>query len=431
MDQFIKSALKFSVLIFLIFCFSCSAVKYQEDIIDYQEEIESLRFRIQENADDAEALRDLGAIYFQVRKYFDAKVHLKQAARLDPRDPKTMFYLGLSAEFDTQEEQALEIYRLYRDVSRLSPYRKLMEGRYHWLTRSIARREARNILRGPMTIQHSQIDQDAIAVFPMLYRGSEEQYAVLGRGLSEMILIDLGNVEGVRLVERIRVQALLDELAFAKSRYADPESSPRYGRILGAGKMVSGVYNVWDGSQLEVDASSWDVIKYELPLISSKEDLLENLFALEKELVMDILQKLGIEPTSEESDSIMVHPTRNLEAFLMYSLGLEREDAGDFKQALDFYQKALKADPNFQLANTKSQRASALRLIGGSKEKAKRVALKEGEETDEKAELVGERLGKLSGSIGGSGDGRSPVDDAVNSGLFDETLPEPPPPPGQ
>ncbi len=424
-----KLTIKCSVLFGLIFCFSCSAVKYQEDIIDYQEEIQSLRFRIQENAEDAEAIRDLGAIFFQVRRYYDAKVHLKQAARLDPRDPKTMFYLGLSAEFDTEEEQALEIYRLYKEVSRLSPYRKLMEGRYHWLTRSIARREARNLLRGPMTIQHSQIDQDAIAVFPMIYRGSEEQYAVLGRGLSEMILIDLGNVDGVRLVERIRIQALLDELAFAKSRYVDPETSPRYGRILGAGKMVSGVYNVWEDSELEVDASSWDVIQHELPFISSKDDLLENLFALEKELVMDILQKLGLEPTAEEQDSIMTYPTRNLQAFLLYSLGLEREDAGDFRQAIDFYEKALKADPNFRLAAAKNQRAASLRLIGGSKEKAKRVALKEGEETDEKAELVGERLGKLSNSVGVGGERRSPVDDAVNSGLFDETLPEPPPPP--
>lgn len=412
---------------------ACVSVKYQEDIFDYQDEIEKLQFRIRGNGSDAEAMRDLGAIYFQVRDYRQAKTWLKRALAADNTDPKTQFYVGLSAEFDNREAEALQIYRLYRQASRLSPYRKLMEGRYHWLRRASARREAREMLKEPVTIQSSKIDQEAIAVFPMIYRGSDDQYLPLGRGLSEMILIDLGKVDGVKLIERIRIQALLDELAFGRSHYVDPATSPRYGQILGAGRMVSGIFNVYDQLDLAVDATSWDLNRTSAPLVSAAEDELENLFLIEKKLVADILLKLGITPSESEKDSLAQIPTSSFPAFLLYSSGLERQDAGDFQQAIKLYQEALKQDPTFALAAQQLERASSLSLIGGTKEKAKRVAKRAGEEADEKAEQIGERLGKvgagMGASFGGAQDGRRPIDDVVNSGLLDDTLPEPPPPP--
>src|SRR5437763_15158886 len=61
-----------------------------------------------------------------------------------------------------------------------------------------------------------------------------DSLAPLGKGLADMITTDLSALPGVQLVERQRLEAVLQELALQQSVYFDPATAQRIGKQLGA-----------------------------------------------------------------------------------------------------------------------------------------------------------------------------------------------------
>ncbi|MGH9426462.1 MAG: CsgG/HfaB family protein, partial [Terriglobia bacterium] len=256
-DRFSRSA---TILLLSFLLVSCATVKYQESISDYRKQIASLEARLRVQPNDADALRDLGVIYFQAQEYPQARDYLKRASTIDARDAKTLFYYGMTLEFENNIQAALAAYINYSDFSSLSPYRKLMEGRYRALTRDIIQQQLQVLVTQEQVLGDKDMSSTTVAVFPLIYQGTDEKFAALGKGLSEMILIDLGQVNALRLVERIRIDALLAELRFGQTQKVDPATAPRLGRLLSAGRIVGGTYSVSGDETMRLDVTSWDVI---------------------------------------------------------------------------------------------------------------------------------------------------------------------------
>ena len=73
-------------------------------------------------------------------------------------------------------------------------------------------------------------------------------------------------------------------------------------------------------------------------------------------MVFQLLAKLGITLTPAERVAISERPTRDIQAFLLYSRGLETGDRGDFAAAAGFFGAAARLDPGFSAA---AQQAAA------------------------------------------------------------------------
>ncbi|RMH87096.1 MAG: tetratricopeptide repeat protein, partial [Calditrichaeota bacterium] len=373
------------------------SLKFQEDISAYRDEIRKLQQRLSQNPQDAEALRDLGAIYFQTGRYAQAKTLLTQSAKLNAGDAKTLLYLGLSLEFDNRPELALQVYQKYPQLPR-SRFRKLMEGRYLWLTREMVRREMQRVVNNPLEAKSP--DPAVLAVFPLIYQGKDRRYAALGRGIAEMLLTDLGQIPRLKLVERVRLSALLEELERAQQPYTDPATAPRPGRLLGAGQIIGGAFNVLNKRQVQMNLSYWNIAREMRPAFSlERRESLQELFRMEKEVALEIVGRLGIELTPEIREKILRIPTRNLQAFLAYCRGLVAEDEGRFGEAAEAFREAASLDPNFQQARQRSEEMETLSQAGGKPEEAK-VAVRQNDPvfrkvTPEPTDLIGERLENL------------------------------------
>ena len=57
------------------------------------------------------------------------------------------------------------------------------------------------------------------------------------------------------------------------------------------------------------------------------------LFDIEKAVVFQLLEQMGITLTPAERVALSERPTRDIQAFLLYSRGLEEADGGDFSAA--------------------------------------------------------------------------------------------------
>ncbi len=417
---------------------SCVTVQYNADVSDYHRQIAALEAQLTRNPNDAGALRDLGAIYFEVKQYPRAEELLKKSYDLDDKDAKTQFYYGMSLEAQNKLQAALAVYINYSDFSELSPYRGLMEGRYRSLTLDLIHQQLRDLLAREDSLTGRALPTKSVAVFPLDFEGGNERFSPLGKGLSEMITIDLGQVKSLSLIERVRVEALLDELKLSQSKLVDPSSAPRLGKLLSAGRIVAGSYSVSKEEQLTLNVASWDVVKKQYPKTTSQSDALENLFRLEKELVFDVIKRLEIKLTASERTAIQRVPTKNIQAFLMYSIGLDKEDAHDFEAAKVYFGQAASLDPGFEQAKGKTEAMGAMSVAGGDKSKALTYAqavdpLPSPDVNPNKTDLMTNRLQNLGNGIGSNfypgQETRKPAQEAAASGELGAELPPPPPPP--
>jgi tetratricopeptide (TPR) repeat protein len=74
---------------------------------------------------------------------------------------------------------------------------------------------------------------------------------------------------------------------------------------------------------------------------------LSEFFGMQKQMVFDVLDELGIQLTAAERDSIARIPTESFDAFMAYSRGLDYRDRGDYDAAKSEFERALEIDPGF------------------------------------------------------------------------------------
>ena len=422
------------LIIVTLGCFGCTGAQRARTPEEAKQQIAELQAELQSFPNEARLWRDLGVAYLEDRQYQTARRALLQAFKRDTRDAKTLFYLGLVLEFEKRTNLARSIYQTHRTVPRFSSYRKLMRARYYQLTRQALQNDTRALLAQESEVSADSIVANAVAVFPLLYQGKNEEMAALSKGLAEMMITDLSQVQQLEVVDRVRVQALFDEMALGQTGLVDEATAARAGSLIRAGKVVRGIYEVRDKEQLNIDMAFWDVMKQSFPAGTTHADALKNLFQLEKSIVFSVIEEIGVELTAAEKEKIQQTPTKNWRAFMAYCQGLAREDAKDFATAAKFYLKASRLDPDFTQAADKAELATDVGAVSGELEQVLSTALvleepaNENDLTPKETTLTIERLDVLEQNIDANFEPGQDSRDATDAG-FNLPLRLPPPPP--
>ena len=413
---------------------SCTSLRYEEAAPDDQARLQALVTQWYDRPEDAILNREIGAIYMRMQRPADAQSYLEKAIELLPDDPEILFYRGLYAEMEEGIAEALPYYERYPEVSQQSSYRRLMEARYTWLSQELIREEMRQQVANESSLAPGAIESDMLAVFPLQVQAADSVYRTLGLGFSEMIIADLSKVPGLRLVERVRLQAVLDELQLAQSEFADPQSTPRTGRLLGAGILAGGSLNISDSDVLRVDFATWTPVSEQDPSYLNRDGLLRNLFVIEKEIVFALINRFGITLSPEDRNRIERIPTQNLQAFLAFSRGLDAENRGLYSSASSLYGQAAALDSGFEIARTYAENAAS--MAAGSVSISEAIDAANDSNGGEGVpsgvvDLMALRILNLGGGIlvgteEGSED-RQPAAEAISAGV--QQLPEPPLPP--
>jgi tetratricopeptide (TPR) repeat protein len=304
--------------------------------------------------------RSLGIGYYKAGRYADARAALETATRLDPRDGTTALYLGLSSEELGDLAGAKRAYSTYLSVGRTSRVRIQLQSRLAALTRRELAEDAKRAVQQERTLGAVAGSPTTIAVMPLRFSGVDSSLRPLERGVAELLTTDLARSPKLTVLERARIQAVVDELALQGSGRTDPATNVRAGRLLRAGRLVQGSILQLDGSQLRVDAAVVDVPTTQVRGVAQGSDQMEQLFALEKRIALELFDQLGVTLTVAERNAIEQRPTRSLAAFLAYSRGLTAEDEGRYDEASRFYRDAMRLDPGFDAALQRNRDARVL-----------------------------------------------------------------------
>ncbi len=315
--------------------------------------------RAQRPQDQAIATR-LGVAYFRANRLVEARAVLDSAVAAAPRNGIAAIYRGMTAESQGDFAAARTSYQSFLAVARGNDLRTAARQRLSLIGRRELEFGARQALAQESQLSQSPPEPNTVAVMPFAYEGANAEIQPLSRGFAQLLVTDLAKSRQIRVLERERMQSMLDEMKLGEQSRADPQTASRSGRLLRASSVVQGSL-LEQGNLLRADAAVVNVTTSEVgPTPASAALELSRLFDIEKVLVLQIFENMGIQLTDAERASIDQRPTQSLAAFLAWSRGLGAEDRGDFAAAQGFYNEAIRIDPSFGAAAQSSQQASDL-----------------------------------------------------------------------
>jgi TolB-like protein len=196
---------------------------------------------------------------------------------------------------------------------------------------------------------------------------------LLQKGLTLMLITDLSRLKEIQVVERVKIQALVEELGLGVSGVVEANTAPRVGRLLGVQHLVGG--DIVKGKMEDFQLKS-DLLKVPTESVfgqaMAEGKLLSELFRMEKDLVFEIINLLKIELLSELRKELEKPITTSTEALFYFLHGIKYSDWGDFDKAKESHEAALKEDPDFALA------AEAIQEIESLEEEKDRDRLRRG-----------------------------------------------------
>jgi TolB-like protein len=171
----------------------------------------------------------------------------------------------------------------------------------------------------------------------------------LSKGLSAMLVTDLARISKLKVVERERIQYILDEIKTEQSDYFDEKTAVRVGKLLGAHVLLMGSYmNSDDG--FRIDARLIKTETGELLKADMVEGKVKDLAKLEGDLAMKIAGDLDLSVKENEAEQIRADNSMPMEAVLAYTRGLNLEDEQQYADAYKAYQEALALNPKMDAA---------------------------------------------------------------------------------
>lgn len=182
---------------------------------------------------------------------------------------------------------------------------------------------------------------------------SDTSYTPFIKGLTAMIMTDLSKIPQLRIVERTKMSALLNEMRLEQAGIVERQTASKMGRFLLAQNIIWGSVDTPGDDQLNIASQIAETARAEEIGQVSAQGEKSQFFRLEKELVFGMLQSLGIQKKNLDPDVLEsaqnIHTT-SMEALTAYGQGLMFLDQRDFRQAKAAFERSMQLDPQFDMA---------------------------------------------------------------------------------
>ena len=176
-----------------------------------------------------------------------------------------------------------------------------------------------------------------------------KEYNPLSKGLTDMLITDLSNVKSIQIVEREKLEQIIQEQNLVLTGIIDESKAAQVGKLLGANLILSGSFLIM-GETMRIDARLVDVSTGEVTMAEKIEGKKNSFFQLEKDLVKKLISTLDLKLTRGETRKINKVQTESFESFSAYSSGLDAFDNGEYDMAMKSMEEAVEFDEGFDIA---------------------------------------------------------------------------------
>lgn len=236
----------------------------------------------------------------------------------------------------------------YKPADLWWPHKRLMAGYY----RSV-KKAGKSLNLGA---QSPGIKTIAIIDFENNSIDDVEKYANLGGALSKILISDFSVLSNLKVVERERLQFLVDELELTVKeiggkRVVDPASAPQLGKLLGVHSFIFGSFMKL-GNTFRIDARLVKTETGEIFKTASVEGKPDKIIELAKELTLKITQDMDVAIGKVERKRLDKMGKYNIpiEAVALFGDAMSRANEEDYKNAVVKLEAALVLAPDFRKA---------------------------------------------------------------------------------
>ena len=211
----------------------------------------------------------------------------------------------------------------------------------------------------PMLTVHAQTVPDTRPTVAVMYFTNSAlvdfaSYAPLSKGMSEILISEIAQNSAVRVVERDRLQALLEEQNLQNSDRVDKETAAKLGKTRGAKHMLMGSFVIQQDKTMRIDVravnTETSAIEYTESVTGKADKLLDLVIQLGAKLNAGL--KLPALKTASATIPASKSPNQ-FKALMAMSQALEAEDKKNVAEATMLYKSAVALNPDFDRAKTR------------------------------------------------------------------------------
>jgi TolB-like protein len=173
-------------------------------------------------------------------------------------------------------------------------------------------------------------------------------WAPIGKGIPHILMTELSSNPDLRIIDRERLQAALDELKLTQSALVDPNTAARVGKFVGARYLVSGNIAIDPLKRLRLDVHGLKletmVQEYSQKLSGKSDDVLELVAQLGQEISKKFDPTPFDAPVRNSGDS--GRPTKEgLRLAMLLGSAVDLQDRHDIDGAKALVRQALALAP--------------------------------------------------------------------------------------
>jgi len=404
-----KKTLFLFILLASVLALGCNALMKGNSALrneNYQEAIAAFKEQVAASPNDWQSREKLGYAYLKAGDAQSAVAELEKVVAQEPKQGSMSYlYLGLAQLKLDNQAAALRAWRSFDDKTKL-----LVKAEVDRLITLVEIEESKKLAKQALaqesTLAASATKPNSYAVFNFGVQGSDQTLRSIQKALTAMTISDLAQIKGITVIERVRLQALIDEMKLGQTGAVDQSTAPKAGRLLGAENLVVGSLSDPAG-KIGVASTTASTTRGGVVGSFSVAEVKDKFYELQKQVVANIIKVNNIKlDKGTESAVLGQYHTRSFQAVSFYGLGLDAQDRGDFQASKDYFALAVKEDPNFGLAKNARDKSPG-GLSAGITGPASAVAASaiEGAAAAQRASDTSAGISKASGGTGGGGGG--------------------------
>ncbi len=200
-------------------------------------------------------------------------------------------------------------------------------------------------------------DSDRRATVAVLYFTNSalvrhEEYAPLSKGIAEMLITELAASPALQVVERDRLQTLLEEQDLGAAGRVDKETAVRLGKILGVRHLLMGGFIIDRREEMRLDLRAVNVETSKVEYVETVSGKSEEVLGLVARLGAKVNRRLKLPPLPSETKPAAgkTSKTGQLRAVMLLGRALEENDQGNIDGAIALYRQALDVYPEYERA---------------------------------------------------------------------------------
>ena len=206
-----------------------------------------------------------------------------------------------------------------------------------------------------------------VAVLPFVNSAigaANDELAPLSKGIADLLIFELAQNTGIRLVERENIVNILNEQNLARDGRVDDATAARVGRLLGARHIVTGTFVTDRSGTMVVTIKSVNVETGRIEYADMDRDRTDNFLALVSRVGQKTntgLKLPALTPQARQTSEARTTAQARVpfRAVMMYSRAISAQDAGNRQEALTLFNQVVTEFPAFEDAAKARDRLQA------------------------------------------------------------------------